>query len=89
MLDLKNNTMTTDSATAAPPIVSQANLDMRAILWHVRKHAGLTDSEIVIVTGLHTAWVERYRQDLVGLEVLFHAGFFRSDEPVWRATQPV
>ncbi len=89
---MNNPTAQLESSHAQPlggSQVSRANTHMRTILQQVRNHDGLTDSEIVIVTGLHTAWVERYRQDLVGLEVLFHAGFFRSDEPVWRASQPV
>ncbi len=88
MLDQQNNT-TAESSHAQPlggSQVSPVNLDMRAILQHVRKHDGLTDSEIGIVTGLHLAWIERYRRELVALDVLSHAGFFRSDEPVWRAT---
>ena len=73
--------------TTRPDIqqLSTANLYMRSILLQVRKHQGLTDSEIAITTGLSVAWVEQYRRELVSLDVLYDAGFYRDDEPVWRA----
>ena len=67
--------------------LSPADISMRSILLQVRKHHGLTDSEITITTGLSTAWVEQYRRELVLLDVLYDAGFYRDDEPVWRAAR--